>query len=467
MSGLQIFRAQLNSRRSGTVVAVGIVGAALALVTAGYGFGLGWVGSWHIFGVPSYLPAFLDLHGVTDNVACAARGINVYLYRDCDVFRRGYNYPPIWLLLGKWGIDGDDTSRLAILIELPTLALFVLLLRGRSVVMGLIALLAILSPSVMMAFERGNIDLVVWSLVCCAALVFSERSISRLAAALVLLGLAVVLKLFAVFCCTLVLRFRRPAIIVSLILFVFSLLYFYSIADVFPMIRANTDYKTLFSYGYRIIFALILGLSLKELSDSWMPVPVVIFVILAVAALAFAAWRRGHRPCKIADGSDGTAFLFGGGIFLGSFLFLGSNYAYRLTFLLLCLPQLFDWIERQASTPTQVPGTAPASDASSRLISLLFLGSCLASMWLKLMESAGNLMFIGQIADWTMFSILTALFVLNGLYAPSAALRNFAASVPPLGWETKSLSLLQATTATARSVPRLRASETATGPSKK
>jgi hypothetical protein len=206
---------------------------------------------------------------------------------------------------------------------------------------------------------------------------------------------------------------------------VFSLLYFYSIANVFPMIRANTHYTTAFSFGYRIIFAHLLGLSLRGLSDSWMRIPVVIFVILAVAVLAFAAWRRGHHPCKIADGSNGTAFLFGGGIFLGSFLFLGSNYAYRLTFLLLCLPQQFDWIERQASAPTQVLGTAPASDAGSRLISLLFLGSCLASMWLKLAQSAGNLMFIGQIADWILFSILTTLFVLNGLYALSAALSNF------------------------------------------
>src|SRR5579871_3254386 len=109
----------LSGRRSGVVVATGITLVALVLVLAGYGLGLGWADSWRLFGVPSQGPAFLDLHAVTDNVACAAHGINVYIYMDCDVLHRGYNYPPIWLLLGQLGIGSRDTAWLGLAIALP------------------------------------------------------------------------------------------------------------------------------------------------------------------------------------------------------------------------------------------------------------------------------------------------------------------------------------------------------------
>jgi hypothetical protein len=235
----------LSSRRSGIVVAVGIAAAFLMLLAAGYGAHFGWVRSWHLFGVISASPAFLDLHGLTDNLPCAALGINVYLYTHCDILNRGYNYPPVWLLLGKFGIGGGDTPWLAFLFAMPALALMIVLLSGRSVGMGLIALSAVLSPSVMLGFERGNIDLVEWSFVCGAALLFSGRRVPQIALSLVLLIVAVVLKLIAVFCCSLIVRFRRPDIIVSGILLAFSVGYICNnIIDVYPMMRRHTQIDT-------------------------------------------------------------------------------------------------------------------------------------------------------------------------------------------------------------------------------
>ena len=56
------------------------------------------------------------------------------------------------------------------------LVVFVALLKGRSMSDGLLASLAILSPSMMMAYERGNIDLLILALVGSAALRFCRET---------------------------------------------------------------------------------------------------------------------------------------------------------------------------------------------------------------------------------------------------------------------------------------------------
>jgi hypothetical protein len=73
-------------------------------------------------------------------------------------------------------------------------------------------------------------------------------------------------------------------------------------------------------------------------------------------------------------------------------------------FLLLCLPQLLDWIER-----------ADEDVASSRRLAYLLLGSCLVSMWLKFHPE--KTLHINQITDWVLFTALVMLMFLNTLYA--------------------------------------------------
>jgi hypothetical protein len=422
----------LSSRRSGAVVATGIALAALVLVLAGYGLGLGWTGSWSLFGVPSHRPAFLDLHAVTDNVACAARGINVYVNMDCDVLHRGYNYPPVWLLLGQLGIGSGDTIWLGLTIALPALALIIALFSGRSVAKGLFSLLVILSPSVMLVFERGNIDLVEWSLVCAAALAFSDRRRSRAGLSLALLVFAVALKLIAVFCCALMVRPRRPAVLLSCILLVFSLAYiYYGIIDVYPMVRNNTNRDFVISFGYMPLFGQIesllapgFGVNLSGLASSPIPLLAALGVVAIAGLWAIRLARRNTRWCKIGDATAGTAFIFGAGVYIGCFLFLQTNYAYRLIFLLLCLPQLFDWIDA-CGADQGAQGTSSHARTSVEMGRLL-LCSCTLTVWLKLVPyemilgrwslNLVGLHLLAQLADWTLFGAFIAIFVANGYY---------------------------------------------------
>jgi hypothetical protein len=413
-------RAVLAKRRAGSLVAAGIATVVLVLVAAGFLHHFDWVRMWRVIGFPAGLPPFYDLHVITDPAGRCAGDAYPYLHSACDAWADGYNYPPVWLLLGRLGVDGASTPLLAMAFELPALVLFAVLLRGHTLGSGLMALALILSPSVVLGFERGNVDIVEWILVCCAALLFSERSAVRAAASLVLLCLGVVIKLLAVFCCALFIRLRPKSMMISVLLAVFSLAYLYSLADVLPVIRRATPVSPYVSYGYPILFDRLeflygprLGLDLSGLTRSWIPLATITLVILAALAAAVMIWRRDGTFGRFSDGSAGVAFLFGSAIFCGSFLLLDTNYTYRLMFLLLCLPQLFDWIEDRS-----------AADQSSRRVAYLLYVCCLISMWLKFHPE--KTLHINQIADWILFGVLMMLGALNGLYALRARIAERA-----------------------------------------
>src|ERR1017187_9852568 len=331
---------------SGTVIVSTIVIVLFVLLY--FGNWVGWDLTWRSFGVVPLHPKFFDTHAVTDHAACTAKGFDAYVLNPCDSITP-FNYPPIWLWLGNLGIDGSDSAWLAVLMTIAALGVLVALLQGRSVWNGVLASLAILSPSMMMGIERGNIDLFILALVGGAALIFAEHRLVRMAAGVALIVLAVVLKLHPVFCVALAARFSRRTFLFALTLAAVSLIYFAIIADYLPVIRHNTLSTSLLSYGYKVPFLGLdkllaeVGRPMTGLSNTWVPTTAVILTLILAAAIALCAFRRGSSHCTVANGVAGTAFLLGAGIYCGSFM-LGTNFTYRLLFLLLCLPQLQDWL---------------------------------------------------------------------------------------------------------------------------
>jgi hypothetical protein len=387
---------------SGTIIVSTIAVVLLALLF--FGHWLGWDLVWRSFGVHPLHPEFFDSHAITDHAACAAKGFDPYVRNTCHTLTL-FNYPPIWLWLGYAGIEKSDAPWLAAIMAVSALAVFVALLKGRSISDGLLASLAIVSPSMMMAYERGNIDLLILALVGSAALVFAERP-ARLAGAITLTGLAVVLKLHPVFCVALVARFSRRTLLFAIALSAMSLIYFTLIFDYLAPIRKNTPMIWLLSYGFKVPF---LGLDqlLNEaklpvmgLTNGWIPMAAVVLTLLLAVAFAVRALSQRRFFCRVADNTAGAAFLFGTGIFCGTFL-LGANFTYRLMFLLLCLPQLMDW--RRESQPDDV-GTGAAAQA--------IIVAILVALWLN-----GNaiFLFVPQVAEWLLFFGLTTITLLNFL----------------------------------------------------
>jgi hypothetical protein len=236
---------------SGTVIVSTIVIVLFVLLY--FGNWIGWDLTWRSFGVVPLHPEFFDTHAVTDHAACAAKGFNAYVLNSCDSISP-FNYPPVWLWLGYLGIDGSDSAWLAVLMTVAALGVLVTLLKGRSIWDGVITSLAILSPSMMMGIERGNIDVFILALVGGAALIFAEHRPVRMTAGIALIGLAVVLKLHPVFCVALAARFSRRTFFFAIALAVVSLAYFAIIFDYLPIMRYNTPSASLLSYGYKVPF---------------------------------------------------------------------------------------------------------------------------------------------------------------------------------------------------------------------
>jgi hypothetical protein len=401
---------------SGTVVSLGLIGTAAALLALGHV--VGWNSTWRAFGVTPLQPPFFDMHVINDYAACARRGIDAYAPRACNV--ANFNIPPTWLLVGLLGVDGSDSDWLSAVVIATTGIVMVLLLQGRSWFYGVIALGAVISPSVMMGVERGNLDLLVLSLVGLAALIYAEGRVGRACLAISVLGLGVALKLIPIFCVSLASRFSRQTLIFACAAAALSLIYLYLAIDYVFLIRGNVPTTFILSYGYKVIFLgedhvrSEAGLSPIGLADTWLPAFTVAVVLTCAAIVAVNNFRNRREFCSVDMSTAGTAFLFGAGIYCGTYL-LGTNFIYRLMFLLLCVPQLQDWQIRRREIDK------PGGIAEPGLFGLV-----LGVLWLNGNANGhSTFLLLPQLLNWFLLFCLAAVLMIN-------LLRTLLASPPHL-----------------------------------
>jgi len=411
-----------GSRRIGSGFVIVGVATITLLVMLCLGHFVGWEPTWRSLGITPLSPHFFDMHGVMQQAACASKGYDPYSTNACYPIVP-IDIPPIWLWFGHIGIDGSDATWLSALEIAATFVVLVALFKGRSIFFGAIASMAMLSPSVMMGVERGNVDLSILALVAGAALIFQETKARRFCLTVVVTELAVVLKLFPVFCVALAARFSARRIIFALAIAILSLVYLALIANYLPIIRHDAPTTFMLSYGYKVLFLGLdhlrdeAGLSPLGLGDTWVPLTLVaITLILAAATAALLSWRQRSLVCTIANSAAGTAFCFGSGIYVGTFL-LGSNFIYRLMFLLLCLPQLQDWGS----------GTFEDEDRT-KVIGRGLIALILATLWLNGDPNGhSTFLLIPQLVDWLMFFALTTILVFNFLNSAASASKRSAA----------------------------------------
>ena len=411
---------------SGSVVALGLVATGLTLLALGRE--VGWDATWRALGVTPLQPPFFDMHVINDYAACARKGVDAYAPQACNV--DNFNIPPTWLWLGFLGVDGTDSSWLSVAVIAAATIVMVLLLRGRSWYHGVIALGAMISPSVMMAVERGNLDLLILALVGSAALIYEERRVGRACGAIALLGLGVALKLFPMFCVSLAARFSKQTFVFACATAALSLIYLDLALDYVFLIRRNVPTTFILSYGHKAIFLGVdhirseAGLSPIGLADTWVPASTAAGVLVCAVIVAVTSFRNRRAFCSVDISAAGTAFLFGAGIYCGTYL-LGTNFIYRLMFLLLCVPQLQDWQIRRSE-----------GDKAGGIVELGLFGTVLGVLWLNGNANGHSIfLLLPQLLDWFLFFCLAAVLMLNLLRTSTAsafALRGQARSTTPV-----------------------------------
>jgi hypothetical protein len=361
------FRRDLDGR----ILAAGMVTAyfvAVAIPRLLWGINI-----WPRLGVPAAPTLFFDTRVVTAGLECRRMGLDPLVSNPCDPVGRPLNYPRAWLLLRYVGLNQSHTNAIAVVFIALFLSSVILLVGRISLGEGVLLGVALCSPSVMFGVERGNVDIVMFALVALAVILWRRRGeMGHVASPLVVL-LAAAMKIYPVFGLPgyLFIRRRRAAVTALACMAAFAVYAFITRGDIDAAARA-TPQGQYNSFGVRILPAAIYH---HLVPQEWRG-GAIVKQLLAIVPLVVGVpvvWRLGRRRLPQPDpGGAGwrrLGFLAGSLLFLGSFA-LGNNWDYRLVFLLLTLPQLFEWI----ADPFPDPRGPLAGLTTVLLLVLLWIG---------------------------------------------------------------------------------------------
>jgi hypothetical protein len=364
---------------------------------------------WPHLGVNSAPTLFYDARNVAAAADCWALGFDPLVENPCDPAARVMNYPRVWVLLHFIGLTQDRTLVFGAIVVTLFVGSLLLLLGRLSLAEGVVVAVAVTSPAVMLAIERGNMDLVVFVLFVSAIFAWSarERVTPLLSPALVLA--AAVAKLYAIFALPAYAltgdrrtRWFVPAGICVMLIYLALTL------DDFRQVMSAPEGGLLYSYGARIL----IGHLYHEFSPGeWLHGNLLaqMIAVVPVLALSLAAWvwvRRKLTPPATSRRTDSRLFAFhlGALTYLGTFASRKSG-DYRLVVLLLTLPLLLEW--------------AAGEDASLRTkLARVGLVAVIAGLWVGALSP-----FIGpwdELGSWAIAVVFVALLAATAPMMPGA-----------------------------------------------
>lgn len=317
---------------------------------------------WRALGVNAAPTLFYDARNVAAAADCWANGYDPLVENPCDPAGRVMNYPRIWVLLHFVGLSQDRTLVFGALVVTLFIGAVLLLVGHLSLPEGVIVAVAMVSPAVMLAMERANMDLVVFVLLAAAVVAWRAGDRASPLVSLVLVLAAAIAKLYAIFGLP-AFAFtgrRRMLWIVAAAVAVMAIYLVLTFND-FRVVMQAPEGGLLYSFGARILIG--------DLYHRWFPgewaygsllaqliaaTPVVILSVLAWS------WARRRLPrLTAAERALPTvlAFDLGALTYLGSFVTRRSG-DYRLVVLLLAVPLLLHWAGDRPSTRTSAARAA-------------------------------------------------------------------------------------------------------------
>jgi len=379
----------------GRVILIVALATYLGIIAAGR---LAWgIDLWPYLGVPSGPSLFFDARNVTAAWESERLGYDPLYESPRDPRRRPLMYLRPWLLLGVLGLDQSHTFILSTILIAAMFVSFALLVGRVTAGTGIVVALAVCSPAVMLAVERANMDIALFSIVTGSILLWRVLPGPARAASPIFILVGATAKIYPVF--------ALPAFVVSgdrsaarsalLCLAAFGVYVAYSLHDIAHVAEIATQGEQ-FSYGARILPAhLYHQFGVERWSGPAALKQIIAVVPLALISAAIAIRVQRHLSPRSDETTVASASLValqvGALIYLGTFA-AANNFDYRLVFLLLTLPQLVEW----ACLPAhRLAWLALATLVA--IIVLLWIGSL--SQWLNLWD---------ELASWAVAGLLAA-----------------------------------------------------------
>jgi hypothetical protein len=395
-----------DGRRLLVLAFLGLAGALGAAAATGH-----LVGAWRRLGVTALEPSFADLRAYTSGWECTRDGIDVFVANPCDPWGRALVPPRLPESLAFLGLGESSTVPLA-LAAIALFAVSVLAVAGPiSPREALVYAAIVFSPSLLLGVERGNSDLVIFSLLTLVLVTVRHPSAWVRSISYGALLLAAAVKLYPLFAGGVLLRqgLRRAVVGGAAVLVPFGV-YLLATLDDLGLIVDNMKRATLLSYGAGV-GADGLESAFDVGSGPATAVAVAGVVVMIVAALWLAA-RIGEPASEPPrDGREARAldaFWMGAGVYLGTFL-VGHNFDYKLVALVLTVPQLLRW----ARSPE--PAVPHARWALAALVATLWLSASvpvvpgLSDAWIE-----AQLRFpFDELLNWFLFVYLAAAIVVT------------------------------------------------------
>ena len=311
--------------------------------------------AWRLWNIPVMLPSFADTRSILTGVQAQRLGYDPLIENPLDPFGRVMAYPRPWLLLGILPLSPANTPLLAgIEIALFLVALFIFVDRlDRQAVPWIAAML--ISPAVMLCFERGNTDLIAFFLLAAAIALLPRLP----GLAVLVTELAAVLKLYPIIALGMLLRQSKKAaaLWLSAGLAVFALYAAFTWRDI-QQVLAMASKGVGFNYG-----ATVLGVWLWDLTGSArLAGAAFALCYLAAYLLLLSGLYRSYRDAPafvITNPRRLDAFRVGALLYVGTFL-QGNTWNYRLIFLIFTVPQLVEWLRGEPSLWRRITRTTLA-----------------------------------------------------------------------------------------------------------
>jgi hypothetical protein len=382
----------LTGRRPALAAAL-ILGAVLSIAYFNVG---SWQKTWDVVHVHAMQKSFADLRTVTHAIDCVRQGRDPYRTGICDPMHRRYNYPQPWLWLKYLGVSPASTNAIGIGLGVAVFSAMIALFDVRTPISGVIAFLITISPPVLLGVERGNIDLVIFSLLTCSILFSSTMAARRRDIFLAsVITLTSVLKLYPIVALSAVARSFRGVVLAAISAVIATILIGVTTGSHLLEIGRNTPMSFWFSYG-SLALPLAWMHGFRFSLDSTPPVGLRVTMLgVAFLFLVSAIWlsRRNRTILSeylppLDEQPLSALAASGGAIFVGSFL-MGISFDYRLIFLICTLPLFLRAYDQDRNTKR-----------------LLLPCATLAFMWLSASPLSEGAWFAKEFLDWTLFGVL-------------------------------------------------------------